>query len=542
MDGALALARQAISEESRWKQTGLDRIFRALQIYYGVCLRNIGDEASRVEAEQLYERMTESTDSEQDKGMVGYLWADLYIDRLQAAWQAAIEATSVHESETQLKRAAEFRERAISLCEASQKQLARVGDIAAERKAVQRLVALKGQSIKLPGDNVDVNEDLAARQQEATAILLDNMRIDESGVVVKSKGVDAEKLSHFLNAYFSGLVRLENKTYSHDLDVKNFLDRDTLLVVPWGVGESMVVRVFAAGIHGEPIQSLGLFSIQHARSLATRRAIKHLVEAPESAMPYATASLFQTLQGSILTADSLVEKERQGYSHINHVIVLPPQSPQDWAIPLEWLETQSDKSSRAVPLLDFARRSVIFSGFRGNPLAAAKTPLDAGETKFLATTQAYGEQTIAEHCRSAFGNDVEAIEIDSGRSVSLDCQSLFLFAHDDQEHSIGSLIDCWDWSAVKVAVLLFCSSGQYTEKIGPFVDGAAFQIQRRLATGGVVVAARVPVTLDEAIKFSQSLLDEPDSNVPIAQRVTRYLRLARRNGSNPFVNPWITIG
>lgn len=541
LDEACRIARGVIGQSPRWLDAGLDRIFRSFQIYYGVCLRNIGNEPAREEAEQIYSAMVTGNASAQEVGMASYLWADLHIDRLQQAWQNAARSSDA-EQQHWIQVAQQHRSAAVDLCESGRQLLREVGDTAAERKAVQRLLTLRGQSIELPENEIDVLEDYSARNHAATAFLLGGLQLQDDGSVQRAGALSTDEMEGFLNTYFQGLVALGGGEQAGTVSLGSFLTAKTLLAIPWQVGNDLIVRVFATRGDGNQMAPVGLYSIDHACGLAVRRAIGELNRSPSNLLDVGVRSLYSLLQNSLVTADALTLKERSDLAKIESVIVLPPRHPEDWALPIEWLRTDSDVHSRGISLLEFSRDSVIFSGFGGTPLASLATGMDGQNARLLATDQQYDSDTILSRCERVFGSRVQQFDPESESSGSLDDRPVFVFAHDDAEQLVGQAIQTWNWAETKVAVLLFCSSGQHKFVRGPFVDGISFKIQQSMPPGGLVVGARLPVTLDEAIPLAQSIIDEPNASVPVAQRVTRYLKFIKRSGGSPFLSPWVVIG
>ncbi|MEM7476126.1 MAG: hypothetical protein AAF483_14120 [Planctomycetota bacterium] len=521
----------------------VDHIVAFLRNDYGIALRGLKRETDRIQAEQIYDANIRDFGQLAVAGQSRYLKADLYIDRAVQAWSNALVCSDDKESDQLLLEAENARQSAIELCLTSQNLLSAAGDWPAFRKAAARLMTLRGQSIKLPQNTTDVDEDYSARHDRIAAILLGAPIVSSDGQSLQSTSLNSDaKLEELLNHYFQGLLTEDEEPQNKDTFlVDNFLNESTLLAIPIVVGNSMTVQAYYRDPANNNPTPLGAFAVE-GYGESTRNTFEQLGRFGDEAHKSILPKFASRLQDQVATANSLMASELHSSNKILDVLVLPPLNSRDWPCPIEWLATKNDQGRSALSLLDFAQDSLVFASSPA-PLASKRVAVANQSPTLLATDQPLTEsETVRDAVSNITGRDFLTIQFDEANAPPKIPPGLaIIVGHNDDQHQLATRLLGWDWSEADAVALLFCSSGQYQASYGPYVDSVSHHIRRSMKREGIVVGARLPVMMEEAGRFASALLDEPNTDQPFVSVVTEYLRYAKRFGGNGLLHPWVIV-
>jgi len=541
-DQAVPLGRELLDPQSRWASLGMSHILDNVRTDLGVSLRGLYTEEARQEAERCYQHGINRGRDDSHAGMCLYLTADLYVDRMVAELQqAAEERSDPAAAEAALQRAYSHRRTALSLCEHAQRILQVRGDKEALEKANRRLVFLETSDLVRPTDETAVVADYAVRVQRVTELFLGAPRRGTKGPY--SPGINElgrVELEQLLGEYFSGLLVMPGRATPSEVSLDDFLRPNTLLCLPWLVGSSLVVRVLGCFDDPKQVVNVGWFVLRHYAN-EIRPGLARMRDLALREFLGLRHAYFGELQKRVETIDPMTRHEHPGLRSVRDVIVLSPQSNQEWLCPVEWLRTGPGRAEPGVALLDYAAGSLVFATTARGPFAAMQQTVPFQQWRIVATTQQADDRTIYDHVRQALGPSLERWDA-AAPFPGGGFRGVMVIAHADDVGSVERALAAADLSSASCVALLFCSSGQYSLTSGPFVDGVALQVRSKLPPDGLVIGARVPVSLPEAIRFATELRKDLNASRPVTEVVTGYLHAVRFYGNaNPFDTPWVVL-
>lgn len=518
----------------------LEHILDSVRINYGVCLRRTFTEEARKEAERYYEQGIGRTHDDSHAGICLYLSADLDVDRMLDAHRMATQLTGKQEEvAAQLEQARFHWRQALSRCEESQRRLEKTGDHAARQKVAGRLLFLRNMQLTDVGSSQEAVDTFALREQYFSHLFLGIPSPERAGAYdpANRPRFTTAEFGRLLSDYFGGLfLRTGSVHEGQTIDSDDYLRPGCVYCVPWVVGDTLVVRLFARQGGTSVMDNVGWFVIEHYVS-QVRPLLGDVQNVDDAVFAEACRELFEELQQSVVTIDSLGDGRR-----FDHAILLAPRTNVDWLCPVEWLATLDPKTGKRCPTpLTSTMGAVVYATSHRPPFTAMELRVEPANFQVFASTQAIGADTIHRMVREALGRAVLPFEVSATSALESDSEGVVVIAHADEGGALVKLLTRSQFRGTRALILLFCSSGHYQMTSGPFVEGVALALRDRLAAAGpsIVVASRVPVDIDEALQFGKELLSSQRPDEAVADTVTRYIR--NHPNAGPYSVPWVVL-
>ena len=544
---AIPLGREILKPDSEWLHSGMENIMTDIRVQLGISLRGENSEECRREAEGLYKHGMKEGRSLSRRGMCHYLAADLYIDRmLESKNKAAMERESAEHASKWTIEQEDHRKKALELSRQAVELLTDAGDHETLRKANYRAGFLQNPEIVLRVDGSEGIEAYIVQIEQFTNLFLGTPKFDKNKSYSpwnpRSNRLDTQQLTQLLESYFSAILIQESGTNKERVSViwSDYISANTLLCIPWQVGDSLVIRVFGKFDESDFVDNVGWIRLANYQSHICRGMEAICEMSNPIAYENACTEAYSAILERLSTVDPMTEAEHPGLAHVENTVILAPTSSADWICPVEWLETDPDKNKQGKSLLNLVSGSVVFSPSETAPLPGTEISLSPSDLTVLATDQSLGELTITKYCKQNLNAPITGFDSDSPVELSFGTKSLFLVAHSDNNGVLKSAVDRLDFSCFDSVVLLCCSSGQYQVQNGPFVDGLSLKVRRQLGEKGIVVSSRTPVSIGEACRFANWLI-RIDGSKSLAHATTEYLRLGQAKNINPYQVPWIAI-
>jgi hypothetical protein len=233
--------------------------------------------------------------------------------------------------------------------------------------------------------------------------------------------------------------------------------------------------------------------------------------------------------------------------HTADVFVVTPNDLIDLAVPLECLLEVRNKGER---LIDTATSGLVNIGRWSGALGTLGVHVPREEFALYVAEEAprsgnlekgRGRPAIPLRDVVNRGTSCKAAPLPK-RGSTLRSSSVIVVCHDDAEGRMRQLIDSWNLKNVHAVVLALCSSGPLDVISGPFADGLAVRIRKRLGGEGIVVCTRLPISVQEAIRMVGHLKGPRSQEpIPLATLVTQYMQQQLRGGRDPFAFPWVIL-
>ncbi|MBI2477562.1 MAG: hypothetical protein HYV60_02605 [Planctomycetia bacterium] len=543
---AIPIARSILAADSKWSQLGFEHILDSVRVDLGLSLRSLFKEDARQEAESLYRQGIERGRDDSHAGMCLYLLADLDVDRmLERLREAAQRRGSDDEMQRLRSEAITYRQHALELCERARSLLEVRGDTAALQKVNRRLVFLREEQYVIPSSEDEAVQDYAVTIKQITERFLGlNVSAEARPFDPGIAPLDDKQLEGLLSSYFAGtFIRSASKEEvpQSSLQVDDYLRPDSLLCIPWPVGNDLVVRTFARPDPDGAIVNVGWFTIEnYVREV--RPALQVMLELDERVFLSTRQKYFEAIQDRVQTIDPLAIANMAGEPP-RHLIVVCPTSNADWICPIEWLKTVSDQSQASVAALDLATTSVVYASSQRPVFPSLEVTVLPHQFRVFATSQrlANGE-SLHNQASKQLGSEISLLDSHVLDREPTTVEGLIVFSHSDGTQDWEAVLDQLEVANLRCVVLLSCASTHYRWSQGPLVDGLALRLRDRLPDEAVLVGSRVPVTIDEAARLAKELLGNTNPHLPVAACVTRYLKLAKQYGARgAFEVPWVVI-
>ncbi len=505
-----------------------------VSVHVGMALRRRGTEEGRSEAELLYAEGIEKGNDDSHAGMCCYLTGDLEVDRAQAAAQEAVslELTYPDDAKKSWEKAQHHQREASSWYDRAERILYPRGDRAAKEKATYRTLWVRNQELPKPATRQVAVDSAVARQQRLVRELLGRSFLEPTTSIAKS--VIEELLStRFLDT---------TPTDVHfTADVADYIDDRTLLVLPWLAGDALNIQLLAQ--HAEKSDHLTVVGWMVIKDYATNvRRLLRKVHARMAATDWEEedwdrfSSLSDQLWEAIQDQTRRVSPIR--LPKIDKALILAPDDPLDALLPFECLSSLDDGG---LSLLDRIEVPIVYAGPWAPALRSFEVCLSGKDAGLFCSDDSLAGSSLS--LRDAVASELARTVLPlPGRGASFAHPSVMLVCHADSHGQIAELIGSWDFSGVRTVFLLFCGSGAADLVQGPFTTGPAHRVRKALGPEGLVVASRVPVSVDEAIQLTSEMLDEAaEQPIAVATAVSTYVRRRVKEGGNPLSFPWFVL-
>lgn len=497
----------------------------------GVALRRRGTEEARRRAQDLYQRAFTRNRPRYYQGMCSYLEADLSIDRMiEALGQGdRIDAKRHHAA-------------ALECCTLAKELLDKTGDIAAQQKANTRLQWLQHLEVEDPAGRPE--RTFALREFDFAHFFLGAPDLNRPGPYAAGSTIRIpdDALRSLIGKYLSGLWVPGSDTPIADVhgSAGEYVSPSLSYVVSCPIGDQLLVRLYdKVGSDGQRVvtgaYALNRYNTDILRTLGEFRGM----EGPDfraSRWP-----MFDDLQKAVDVATPLPKA-----GSVDSIVLLPPNKNEGWSLSLDWLRTKDAKTGQFGPSLIEVAKSQLVYGVSDNPAKGMAVRVVGDDFRIFASTQSVSGQIVHSIAASHFGDRINAFDVpDTSRhqpvARTVEGRGVIVMAHADSAGDLQKTLGQWEFPDAEAVILVFCQSTTYSSVSGPFIDGFAVTLQRRLAKNRptVVIASRVPVEAQEATRFAKWLLSCGNEG-PVSERVTSYLKDRQKDG-NPFVVPWIVL-
>ncbi|MBN8628354.1 MAG: hypothetical protein J0M17_22975 [Planctomycetes bacterium] len=539
-DESKRLLKSLLAEAKNSDSLDPEHIMASLYVAYAQALRRDCTEAARQEAERIYRWHIDRPRDDSHGAMCRYLLADLHIDRMLDALRAAAageplsEAYRMSIADAERHHAAALRE-----CETARLSLEATGDVAALQKASRRLVFLRNLDLGAPVSATTAADEFALREHQLSCLFLGAPIIGRSGAYdAAANSLERDDLDRFLDTLELGAQRVTPGAARDVRPTERLLNAKSVLCVPRQVGDALVVRLFRIIADNPRTANFGWFSIRNYAS-QLRPLFGDFLALTDEEFVGARPELFEAIQGQVETILPLGDEKGQ-CSDIDDLVILAPASNADWVCPLEWLTTLPlKKGETGIRLLDLPKRSLVYASPSSLPLALVSRPPDASIPFIAVSTQSVRGERLSDAVRGTIPESV-AFDVRSSPAPEVgQAKCLIVIAHDDQAGELRGALEAWDFRFAEAVYLLFCSSGHYDLVSGPFLAGAVQRIRAKMRSTAPLIAARVPVGLEEAIGVAQLAAAWCRTGQDPMKSLLTYLR--DREPGDAFDAPWVVL-